>query len=85
MRFDLVPPLALSGSHPVADHELQAFFSSLDAETLNAAIDALQALQQGDRMISVISHVADLAERPPSRIQVVKSVSDTIIAIEPPN
>ena len=24
MRFGLVPPLALSGSHPVADHELQA-------------------------------------------------------------
>jgi len=36
-------------------------------------------------MIAVISHVADLAERPSSRIQVVKSVSDTIIAIEPPS
>ena len=36
-------------------------------------------------MIAVISHVADLAERPPSRIQVVKSVSDSIIAIEPPS
>jgi len=54
-------------------------------ETLNAAIDALQAIRQGDRMIAVISHVADLAERPPSRIQVVKSVSDSIIAIEPPS
>jgi len=41
-------------------------FSTLDAETLNVAIDALQALQQGDRMLGVISHVSDLAERLPS-------------------
>jgi DNA repair protein SbcC/Rad50 len=47
-------------------------FSTLDAETLNVAIEALQALQQGDRMIGVISHVTDLAERLPGRIQIVK-------------
>jgi exonuclease SbcC len=57
-------------------------FSTLDAETLNVAIDALQALQEGDRMIGVISHVADLAERLPSRINVVKNVSGSVVVRE---
>ena len=57
-------------------------FSTLDAETLNVAIEALQTLQQGDRMIAVISHVPDLAERLPSRIQVLKSVSESEIIME---
>jgi len=57
-------------------------FSTLDAETLNVAVEAIQALQEGDRMIAVISHVADLAERLPSRIQVIKGVSGSEISLE---
>jgi DNA repair protein SbcC/Rad50 len=57
-------------------------FSTLDAESLNVAIEALQALQQGDRMIAVISHVPDLGERLPSRIRVIKGVSESTIAVE---
>lgn len=57
-------------------------FSSLDAETLNVAIEALQALQQGDRMLGVISHVTDLAERLPSRIQVMKGISSSEIKVD---
>jgi DNA repair protein SbcC/Rad50 len=57
-------------------------FSTLDAETLNVAIDALQALQEGDRMIAVISHVADLAERLPGRIQIVKGISGSEIKLD---
>lgn len=54
-------------------------FSTLDAETLNVAVEAIQALQEGDRMIAVISHVVDLAERLPSRIQVIKGISGSEI------
>ena len=57
-------------------------FSTLDAETLNVAVEAIQALQQGDRMIAVISHVTDLAERLPSRIQVLKGVSGSEIRLD---
>ena len=57
-------------------------FSTLDSETLNVAVEAIQALQQGDRMIAVISHVVDLAERLPSRIQVLKGVSGSEIRLE---
>jgi exonuclease SbcC len=57
-------------------------FSTLDAETLNVAIEAIQTLQEGDRMIAVISHVTDLAERLPSRIQVIKGVSGSEVKLE---
>ena len=57
-------------------------FSTLDAETLNVAVEALQVSQEGDRMIAVISHVADLAERLPSRIQVIKGVSGSEVKLE---
>jgi exonuclease SbcC len=57
-------------------------FSTLDAETLNVAVEAIQALQQDDRMIAVISHVTDLAERLPSRIQVVKGISGSEIKLD---
>ncbi len=57
-------------------------FSTLDTETLNVAVEAIQALQEGDRMIAVISHVNDLAERLPCRIQVIKGVSGSEISVE---
>jgi hypothetical protein len=39
-----------------------------------------QSLQQGDRMVAVISDVNDLAERLPSRIQVSKAVTGSAIS-----
>jgi exonuclease SbcC len=57
-------------------------FSTLDAETPNVAIEAVQALQQGDRMIGVISHVTDLAERLPGRIQIIKGISGSEFKLE---
>ena len=57
-------------------------FSTLDAETLNVAVDAIQSLQQNDRMIAVISHVTDLAERLPGRIQVIKGIGGSKLRLE---
>jgi exonuclease SbcC len=48
-------------------------FGSLDADALDVAIEALELLAGGDRMIGVISHVPLIAERLPDRIEVVKS------------
>ena len=48
--------------------------SSLDQDdTLPAVIDGLSALQSGDRMVCVISHMENLAERLPARIEIVKN------------
>ena len=48
---------------------------TLVSKTLNVAVEAIQDLQEGDRMIALISYVTDLAERLPSRIHVLNGVS----------
>ena len=57
--------------------------STLDQdEALPAVIDALMNLQAGDRMIGVISHMENLAQRLPVRIEVVKNHGRSTIRTE---
>ncbi|MCE1237522.1 MAG: AAA family ATPase [Hyphomicrobiales bacterium] len=48
-------------------------FGSLDAATLDVAIDALESLQSEGRKVGVISHVAALHERIPVQIRVERA------------
>ncbi|GGA02674.1 nuclease SbcCD subunit C [Elstera cyanobacteriorum] len=48
-------------------------FGSLDADSLDLAIDALERLQAQGRMIGVISHVQAMKDRIPVQIEVVKT------------
>ena len=48
-------------------------FGSLDQESLDVAIGGLEALAGGRRLIGVISHVPEVAERLPDRIEVVRN------------
>jgi exonuclease SbcC len=57
-------------------------FSTLDADALNVAVEALQTVQEGDRMVAVVSHLTDLAERLPGRLQVVKGLSGSTVIME---
>lgn len=47
-------------------------FGSLDADSLDIAIDALETLQAQGRMVGVISHVEAMKERIPVQIRVVR-------------
>lgn len=47
-------------------------FGSLDEDSLNSALDMLCSLCDGDKIVGIISHVAELKERIPHRISVVK-------------
>lgn len=47
-------------------------FGSLDEDALDQAVRALRGLTEGDRMVGIISHVAELRERIESRITVTK-------------
>lgn len=47
-------------------------FGSLDAESLDLAIDALETLQSQGRTVGVISHVEAMKERIPIQVQVVR-------------
>jgi len=50
-------------------------FGSLDAESLQQAIKALSALSESDRLVGIISHVAELKERIDRQIVVTKEKS----------
>lgn len=50
-------------------------FGSLDSETLQTAMDALDKLQSQGRKIGVISHLTDMIERIPTRIHITKETS----------
>ncbi len=55
-------------------------FANLDSETLDVVASALEALgADGQRMVGVITHVPELAERMPARIVVQKSESGSSI------
>ena len=47
-------------------------FGTLDAETLDTALDALDSLNASGKMIGVISHIEAMKERIPTQIQVKK-------------
>ncbi|MBI3683850.1 MAG: SMC family ATPase [Acidobacteria bacterium] len=58
--------------------------SSLDAEALETAIEALETLSSGNRMVGVISHIAELGERLPGRIRVEKARGGSQVVVESP-
>ena len=47
-------------------------FGTLDAETLDTALEVLNSLRNKGKLIGVISHVAEFAEKIPCRIEVIK-------------
>ncbi len=79
-RKFLVSPLALALSDLVSHKTridslfLDEGFGTLDSETLDAALDALDALNASGKTIGVISHVEAMKERIPVQIKVKKSM-----------
>jgi exonuclease SbcC len=54
-------------------------FGSLDAETLDIALDTLTQLQSGGRLVGVISHVSELKERISTRLEIIKTAHGSTI------
>ncbi|MPZ99628.1 MAG: SMC family ATPase, partial [Dehalococcoidia bacterium] len=69
----------LGGSVSLESLFLDEGFGSLDAESLDLAVQGLETLAGGNRVIGVISHVAELAERLPDRIEVVKGPASSTV------
>lgn len=61
----------VSGKTAIESLFLDEGFGTLDQETLDTALDALDSLNAGGKMIGVISHVEALKERVATRIQVL--------------
>lgn len=74
VSLSLALALSQMGSHGglAATLFIDEGFGALDAESLDVAMDALQALQAQGRTIGVISHVEAMKERIPVQIQVIR-------------
>lgn len=59
-------------------------FSTLDPETLDVVVQGIEALAGVNRVIGVISHVPELAERFPVQIQVKKAIGGSTICVKGP-
>jgi exonuclease SbcC len=57
-------------------------FSTLDGETLNRVADAIQLLQNGNRLIGIITHVPSLADQMPARIEIEKTLSGSRVLLQ---
>ncbi|HET6447505.1 MAG TPA: SbcC/MukB-like Walker B domain-containing protein, partial [Conexibacter sp.] len=47
-------------------------FGSLDERTLDEVLDVLDQLREGGRTVGIVSHVAELRQRIPARLRVIK-------------
>jgi len=56
-------------------------FGSLDADTLDDVMDTLDSLRDGGRVVGVVSHVAEMRDRIPTRLVVTKSRGGSTLAV----
>ena len=56
-------------------------FGTLDPESLDQAIEALERLRDGERMVGIITHVPTLAERIPDGLSVEQKVGGTVVGV----
>ena len=56
-------------------------FGMLDAETLDTVVAALDALHGGQRVVGIVTHVHELAERMPARLEVRREGTTAVAAV----
>jgi len=56
-------------------------FGSLDRETLDVVVQGIEALHGGQRMVGVVTHIPELAERMPLRVEVAKQHGRATLSI----
>jgi DNA repair protein SbcC/Rad50 len=77
-----ISALATAGAARLDSIFLDEGFGTLDAETLEVVATTLEALAQGDRMVGVVTHVAELAERVPVRFRVARNARTSTVTRE---
>ena len=56
-------------------------FGMLDRETLDVVVQGIEALHGGQRMVGVVTHIPELAERMPVRVEVAKQHGRATLSI----
>jgi len=68
-----MPQLRSSASASLDSLFLDEGFGTLDTESLGEVIDALEGLRSEERLVGIVTHLSDLAQRIETRIEVSKS------------
>ncbi len=76
-----LPSLAASRNVVLDSIFLDEGFGSLDADALDRAADALDALRTENRMVCIVTHLQELAQRLPARVVVTKAESGSTITV----
>ncbi len=76
-----LPGLAASRRVVLDSIFLDEGFGSLDSEALDRAADALDALRSENRLVCVVTHLPELAQRLPARVVVGKSEAGSTVSI----
>jgi exonuclease SbcC len=56
-------------------------FGTLDSDTLDTVVGALDTLHGGDRMVGIVTHVRELAERLPARLDVSAASRTSVVRL----
>ena len=76
-----LPSLAASRRVVLDSIFLDEGFGSLDSDALDRAADALDALRLDNRMVCVVTHLPELAQRLPARVVVTKTEAGSSISV----
>ncbi|MDQ3784171.1 MAG: SMC family ATPase [Actinomycetota bacterium] len=75
---DHLSELAADGAARLEAIFLDEGFGTLDSDTLDTVAATVENLASKDRMVGIVTHVRDLAERVPVQYQVSKKISSTV-------
>jgi exonuclease SbcC len=79
---DRVSELAGDATEPLESIFLDEGFGSLDPETLDVVAGTIESLARHDRIVGVVTHVRELADRMPVRLRVRKESGTSMVTRE---
>ena len=75
-----ITDVAASKTPPIESMFLDEGFGTLDGETLDIVAGAIEELGSSGRLIGIVTHIQDLADRMPARIHVSKTGSSSTVS-----
>ena len=87
LALALAESLAELGAESRATDALESLFldegfGTLDSDTLDVVVGALDTLHGGDRMVGIVTHVRELAERLPARLEVGRAGTTATVRVQ---
>ncbi len=76
---DSLHAMAPEGTPPLESLFLDEGFGTLDPETLDVVAAAIEELGASGRMVGIITHIRELAERMPVRFEVTKEATSSVV------